>query len=274
MGCIYRIFCKENGRTYIGQSRFQTPSNRYNRHWNDAIKNIDTPLYRAMRKYGRDGFEVELLFIGTNECLDNMECYFAEQYNSYIWENGFNAILCGKGVQRDINHSQKHKEHMSKLMTGRKLSDETKQKIREARTGQKCNLDDETRKRLAELSRKRATGVKHSDETKIKIGLAKKGKPSPLKGIPKSEEIKQKLKISRTGIFHTEETKQLMREKQREIRIKNPNVNKCMRYSEEDIQYIRTNPDNLSRNQLAEKFKTCFQNISSIVLRKTYKHIQ
>lgn len=274
MGCIYRIVCINSGKCYIGQTKADAPNKRYTRHWNDAIKrNVDTPLYRAMRKYGINNFILETLFIGSEKSLDNMECYFAEQYESYIWQRGFNAIICGRSVQRNFNHKKEHRERMSNLMTGRTLSSETREKISKSKVGTKCRWNDETRQRVSELSRNKAIGNKHSEATKIKIGLSKKGKPSPMKGIPKSEETKQKLRISRSGILHTEETKQRMREKHRELLLKNPNANKSMRYTEDEIRYIRTNPDNLSRKQLADKFKMCFQNVSNIVLRKTYKHI-
>lgn len=59
----------------------------------------------------------------------------------------------------------------------------------------------------------------HSEETKRKISEARKGKPSPLKGIPRSTETKQKISEARKGMkilhkgwHHSDETKARMSE--------------------------------------------------------------
>jgi group I intron endonuclease len=273
MGCIYRIYCAENGKCYIGQSCQNSPARRYTRHWNDAInRNEDTPLYRAFRKYGRGAFSVETLCVVGVDSLDNMECYFAEQYNSYVWESGYNAILCGKGCQRNKHHREEHKQKMSIKMTGRKLSEETKQKLSEARKGKSCNWSDETRARVSETSRQNATGVKHSAETREKISQATKGRVGWAKGIPKSEETKEKLRVARTGILHTEETKQRLSEAQKQRVNARPETVR-RKFTDEQVRAVRQNLDNLTQKQLAEQYGVCFQAISNIQLFKSYKHV-
>lgn len=44
------------------------------------------------------------------------------------------------------------------------------------------------------------SGMKHSDASKMKMSLAKKGKPSPLKGIPKTAEHIEKIASKKRGI--------------------------------------------------------------------------
>jgi hypothetical protein len=54
MGCIYRILNKLNGKSYIGQTVYDSPQKRWNVHKNNYLKERHQEyLYRAMRK---DGF--------------------------------------------------------------------------------------------------------------------------------------------------------------------------------------------------------------------------
>jgi len=279
MGCIYKITCSENGKSYIGQTRKDSPSSRYTRHWNDAIKrNTDTPLYRAFKKYGRDAFSLETLCIIPAESLDNMECYFAEQYESYVWENGYNAVLCGKGRAPNFNHKQEHRDLVSKLMKGKKMSDETKKKLSDAKKGTLCKWDDATRARVIEKCRIHATGRKLSDEAKAKIGAIHKGRKATDEAKKKmSESHRKRLEdpnaYTRKGIPHSDETKKHLSEIHRQRYLENPRANGCSKFTDEQVRHIRLNPDKLTQKQLGEHYGVCFQNISQIQLRKTYKHV-
>lgn len=274
MGCIYRILCIENQKSYIGQSIRNDPKSRYSRHWNDAInRNEDTPLYRAFRKYGKDCFILETLCVVSKDSLDNMECYYAEQYDSYIWNNGYNAVLCGKGCRPSQIHTDEFRLKMSNRMRGRKMSEETKEKIRSAKLGTTCKWSDETRNRIIEECRIRSTGKHHSEETKKKIGLARALIPGPNKGVKMKEETKEKLRIARTGIPHTEETKQRMSETHKQRYKDNPESTR-RKFTDEQVRYIRSNPDKLSQKQLAQEFNVCFQSISSIQRREIYKYVK
>ena len=58
---IYKIINKINNKVYIGQS-IRPIEQRFQRHINDAINNtLDTHLARAIRKYGKDNFSIELI---------------------------------------------------------------------------------------------------------------------------------------------------------------------------------------------------------------------
>jgi len=187
MGCIYRIFCKETGKSYIGQSIEDSPIKRYNRHWYRALRNeYKYALYNAMRKYDKSSFYLETIIVCSNQSLDNLEAYYAEQYNSYYYENGYNIALCGRGQPRDYKHNEESivKMRESKLgkltgamkdenkikiglsNSGKKLTDETKEKISKSKLGKQQNnkkLEDEivrlirnnpeklTHKKLAEI---------------------------------------------------------------------------------------------------------------------------
>lgn len=93
-------------------------------------------------------------------------------------------------------------------------SEETKQKIREARAKQVISHSEETRKKQSEVRKgmkfseehKKNLSVSHqgqrrplSEETKRKISEKHKGKPRPYASKPRSEEVKAKISQSNKG---------------------------------------------------------------------------
>mgnify|MGYP001591169756 CR=1 FL=1 len=100
--------------------------------------------------------------------------------------------------------SEETKRKLSKKMTGRIASEETKQKLR-GRTG-----------------RKSSNFGKHlSEETKRKISEKLTGKNSPMFGSKRNQETKDKMRAKKIGKTLSEETKQKIREKM--TGEKNPN---------------------------------------------------
>lgn len=63
----------------------------------------DYPLYRAMRKCGAENFVIDEVENVTDDKLNERECYWIQQYNSYV-PNGYNCTLGGDGDQR-FNHN-------------------------------------------------------------------------------------------------------------------------------------------------------------------------
>lgn len=94
---IYKIENKINGHIYIGQSV------HIERRWQDEIRRASNPedisynypLSLALRKYGVDNFDFSVLEECSAEELDEKECYYIHQYNSYY--NGYNQTLGGDG---------------------------------------------------------------------------------------------------------------------------------------------------------------------------------
>jgi group I intron endonuclease len=137
MGYIYRIFCRENGKSYIGKT-LHDPMKRWKQHVYKAKRNeARTMLGYAINKYGEDAFNVETLCIVPIESIDNMECYYAEQYESYVWQGGYNQTLCGRGRPYTYATKQETKQRMSDAQKGKSLSDETRQKISTSAIGNK-----------------------------------------------------------------------------------------------------------------------------------------
>lgn len=131
---MWTVYChinKINNKKYIGITKKTT-----NDRWRNG-KGYHNYFGNAIKKYGWDNFEHLILF----EDLTENEAKLKEkelilEYNSF-YPNGYNLTLggdgnCGwspsKGTREKIGKSNIGKHH-------RKLSDETKEKIRQARLG-------------------------------------------------------------------------------------------------------------------------------------------
>lgn len=107
MGYIYKITNQVNGKVYIGQTR-NLIEHRWQHHLykgrNPDRPDTDYPLYRAMRKYGLENFNISQVEETDNELLDERERYWIQFENSLV-PNGYNCDLGGKGVSR-LNHEE------------------------------------------------------------------------------------------------------------------------------------------------------------------------
>lgn len=274
MGCIYQWYCKPNGKSYIGQFKNNDPTSRTNRHCRDAKNGSMCALHQAIRKYGFEEFEVSVLCIcETQDELDKKEDEYITEYSSMIHENGYNMVRGGKGRAPNFHHKEEHKQKMSESMKGRKLSEETKLKLSEARKGQPNNWSEETKQRVAEASRKKATGVKHSEETKRKIGLKSKGRQAVL-GQKRTEEQKKRIGDASRGRKFSEEIKKNLSDLQTQRHKDNPIPHKNCKYTEDDIRYMRNNPDNLTVDELRSKFNIARYRLLKIQSKELYKHVE
>lgn len=84
---IYIIKNKINNKVYIGQSI--NIKNRWKGHIK-ASKTNDSHLYRAIRKYGLENFDFDVLEECSKEYLDEKENYYILKYNSNNSDFGYN----------------------------------------------------------------------------------------------------------------------------------------------------------------------------------------
>lgn len=79
---IYKITNKINGHFYIGQS-IQIEK-RWSNHkiaaFNKLDKGYEYPLYRAIRKYGLENFDFEIIEECSKEQLNERENYWIKYY--------------------------------------------------------------------------------------------------------------------------------------------------------------------------------------------------
>lgn len=129
---VYKIINRVNNKYYIGMTK-QTLGKRFSQHKQNAKIGKITYLYNAIRKYGEDNFEIELLCEYSNK----KEC--CESEIEYISKNidGYNLASGGEGgfVVQNI---ESWKEKLSEARKGKtpflgsSHSDETKNKCSEA----------------------------------------------------------------------------------------------------------------------------------------------
>lgn len=203
-----------NGKCYVGQTG-KPLSTRIGEHFNRPI----TPFDKAIRKYGKVGFEFSILCeCSTREELNEQEKYWIAQIQCKS-PKGYNLNDGGNGS----NPSEETIQKMRLMNKGRIRSEESKQKNREAHLGKKAS--DETRKKQSESLKARFARIPHhmvgrklSQEVKEKISKANKGKnigpkngmfgrPCATKGIPWSDESREKARLSHIGIPQSLETR-------------------------------------------------------------------
>jgi group I intron endonuclease len=158
---VYLITNLDNDDFYIGKT-IKEIEERFSGHKYN-YKKTDTYLYRAMRKYGIDKFEISVLesVDGDLEELNQREKYWIEKlkptYNMTSGGDGGDTSLSEKYQKYMLTHSErmtgennpfygkKHNEFSKKLIsqkkTGVRLSEETKEKIRKANFGKKMSKE-------------------------------------------------------------------------------------------------------------------------------------
>lgn len=138
---IYKI-TSPAGKIYIGRSI--NIKKRFREHLNASSS---THIGRSIRKYGYSAhkFEVLCYTINENDLLNRLEVFFIDYHNSTNPEIGLN--LSAGGGRLNFNHRPETIEKMKKNRAGwqnslgRKLSDETKEKIRNSLNGRKASAD-------------------------------------------------------------------------------------------------------------------------------------
>ena len=150
-GIIYKILNLINSKVYIGQDSHNNPS-----YYGSGVQIIN-----AIKKYGKDNFKKEILEVCDLALLGEREKYWISKYNSTDRSIGYNMTNGGIGGDTWTGrvHNEESKRKIACALTGIIRSEETKQKIRNARKNQ-------------DMSSRR--GTPRSEETKRKISETKK----------------------------------------------------------------------------------------------------
>ena len=94
-GFIYKITNTINGKSYIGQT-IQNVKERFYQHCatkcSKAVSNM--AIHRAIKKYGKSNFTVEVIEEIDSTNLNDRERYWIKYYNSY--NNGYNSTKGGQ----------------------------------------------------------------------------------------------------------------------------------------------------------------------------------
>ena len=90
---VYKIVNKINGKIYVGQTT-EKLNQRFSRHMGYQKDDKDTKFYRAVRKYGKSNFYIELIEeVKTLEELNTREEYWIRKLDTV--ENGYNSYYGG-----------------------------------------------------------------------------------------------------------------------------------------------------------------------------------
>lgn len=106
MGIIYKITNKLNGKIYIGQT-IQSLKDRWYRHCAKkglSKAEINMPIKRAILKYGKNNFNIEVLEECAASILDAREQYYIDYYDSY--HNRYNCTLGGQKGAKPLQTSE------------------------------------------------------------------------------------------------------------------------------------------------------------------------
>lgn len=151
---VYLHTNKANGKKYVGITSQKTAKRRWH---NGEGYNQQRRFYNAIKHYGWDGFEHEVLFMGlTKKQAEAKEEELIKFYRSNEETFGYNIENGG----RTHRMSESQKRRLSEVNTGRKHTEETKRKMSESHIG---------------LSREWLTGRKASQETRNKMSLHRTG---------------------------------------------------------------------------------------------------
>ena len=143
-GFIYKITNKINGKSYIGQT-IQNVKERFYQHCaiKCSQKVLNMAIHRAINKYGKSNFTLEVIEEVESTNLNDREKYWIRYYDSY--NNGYNSTEGGQdGVKlfKNLNIEYVIKEYNSgkSLREVGKLFNVDKQTIKDLLVRNNINL--------------------------------------------------------------------------------------------------------------------------------------
>lgn len=128
---VYKITNKVNNKVYIGITS-KGISARWREHIYSAEHNCPFKLHRAIRKYGKENFSVELIdFCNNWGELAEKERFYIDKYQSIEDEFGYNMTDGGDGTFGK-HHSEETKDKIRQRAIGRDVTEATRIKLSEA----------------------------------------------------------------------------------------------------------------------------------------------
>ena len=192
---IYKIKNKTNNKVYIG-SAYNLHLRLYNHCYLLRRNEHHNPhLQSAWNKYKEENFEFSIIEFCDKEKILDREQIWIDHYKSYDQNIGYNMCpIAGNTAGKKF--SEETKEKMREAAIGRKLSEEAKKAMSESRKGEKNGM----------------YGKHHTEESKRKISENKPdttGENNHFYGKHHSEETKRIIRekaLSRNSITHAKLT--------------------------------------------------------------------
>jgi len=181
MYVVYHIQSKTSGKAYYGSTT--NFKRRTNQHTYLLHRNMHHSMHlqNAWNTYGQDDFLIEIIKIFENQ--EDMLSFEKSLLSDDLRKTYNVSTEVNKQHRLNRPHSAETKAKLSVLFKGRTVTEETKEKIRQARKLQSSPM----------------IGRSHSEETKQKIRLARAKQPSPSKGMKYTEKQKQRMSLAKLG---------------------------------------------------------------------------
>lgn len=219
--CIYMYINKVNNHKYIGQT------NDFNRRYKEHLsysknknkKDYNSPIHKAIRKYGINNFEIIILKEDlSSQCLLNLyECYYIKKYNCLSKENYNVASGGGNGNP----YAGKTEEDMKEI----------RKKMSENHADFKGENHPQYGKHLNKGINNPMYGKKQTKETREKISIANKGRNggenNPMYGKTGINSPNSKKVMQYDKEYNLIKIWDSTMDAQRELNIKSYNISKC-----------------------------------------------
>lgn len=184
VGHIYLITNKQNNKRYIGQTLSHRKNRgkyrpfgyigRFNDHMSEALCNSKkkqcTYLNNAVRSYGKEAFQVELLLVCSRQELDVQERKYIDDYGT-LYPNGYNLTHGGKVFKdKSIPNNTSQQTNAPKKRGGCVF------RSQETRTKMTCRLKElmsspETRQELMERTQQQHLKIKMESFRGVEIDM-------------------------------------------------------------------------------------------------------
>jgi len=174
LGIIYGIRNKISGKWYIGQTTMST-AERWRAHLKSARRGSKSPFHCALRAYGPDAWDVNILYTtdGPPSELDTLEQAAIRKWKTQDRQFGYNILDGGNTSPAKIPEVR---AKISATLMGHKRSQESVARQLASRKGYRHSP--ETRAKIAESNRRtKAAGV--SEETRQRMRAAALTRPLP-----------------------------------------------------------------------------------------------
>lgn len=227
MNYVYMYEHRKSGKVYIGKT-IDIERRKYEHSMRPAKNSL---LDRAIKKHGIAEFDFYVLAIfDTNEQASREEMYWIARMREVLGHKKvYNRTDGGEGIS-GWQHSDTSKKKMSasqkehfamggvKPMLGKRHSQETKNRISEARIGKYAgenspmfgkHISEERKQHLSEIN----TGKKHSETTKQKMSEDRSGEKNAMFGRKHSDDTKRLIAESKKN--PSDESRQRMSEGQK-----------------------------------------------------------
>lgn len=165
MNYIYKITNQINGKSYIGLTTKDRPTDRYSQHRylsrhpeQENGNNPNSAIHAAMRKYGINNFTFEIVEeVPEDQNLNLREKYWIKFFHTYVKDplcNGYNLTEGGEGTS-GYSRSQSTEERIKKGESVKKYYQEHPEAIQRKREiTKKLWEDEEYRKKVTESNQK------------------------------------------------------------------------------------------------------------------------